>query len=148
MAKPRRLTHSFFLHYLIGTTLSILVIGLFWLFSSYQQLNREKQILNDQAVQKQMEQMKSRVNNVIEMIHIERRLNAERTKREIQSRVYNAHALMTNIYHQYKDQLENDEIADIIRSALRKLSYGDGRGYFFYHWYGWDRTSLPTSTLT
>jgi two-component system, NtrC family, sensor kinase len=131
MAKSHRLTHSFFLRYLVGTTLSILVIGLFWLFSSYQQLNREKQILNDQAVQKQMEQMKSRVNSVIEMIHIERRLNAEKTKREIQSRVYNAHALMTNIYHQYKDQLPQEEIADIIRNALRKLSYGNGRGYFF-----------------
>gem|GEM_PF-1378687 len=131
MARSRRLTHSFFLHYLVGTTLSILVIGLFWLFSSYQQLNKEKQILNDQAVQKQMEQMKSRVNNVIEMIHIERRLNAERTKSEIQARVYNAHALMTNIYHQYKDQLDHHEIADIIRNALRELSYGNGRGYFF-----------------
>lgn len=131
MAKSHRLTHRFYLHYLVGTTLSILVIGLFWLFSSYQQLNREKQILNDQAAQKQMEQMQSRVNNVIEMVHIERRLNAKRTKKEIQSRVYNAHALMTNIYHQYKDQLDNNEIADIIRNALRKLSYGNGRGYFF-----------------
>lgn len=131
MANPHHLTHSFFLRYLVGTTLSILIIGLFWLFSSYHQLNREKQILKDQAVQKQMEQMKIRVNNVIEMIHIERRLNAERTKREIQSRVYNAHALMTNIYHQYKDQLTKEEIADLIRNALRKLSYGDGRGYYF-----------------
>lgn len=131
MAKSHRLTHSFFLRYLVGTTLSILVIGSFWLFSSYQQLNREKHILEDQAVQKQMEQMKSRVNNVIEMIHIERRLNSERTKKEIQSRVYSAHALMTNIYHQYKDQLRKEEVADIIRAALRKLSYGNGRGYFF-----------------
>ncbi len=81
MAGSRRLTHSFFLRYLIGTTLSILVIGLFWLTSSYRNLSEEKKVLEKQAIERQMETLKGRVKNVMEMIHIERRLNAEQIKK-------------------------------------------------------------------
>lgn len=131
MAANSNLIRSFFVRYLIGTTLSVLVIGLFWLLSSYHYLQAERRILEDQAVQQQMAQLKSRVGNVIELIQIERRLNAERINQRIKSRVYNAHALMTNIYRQYRDQLDREQIEEMIRHALRSISYNNGRGYFF-----------------
>lgn len=52
-------------------------------------------------------------------------------KTTIKNRVYEAHALATNIYETYKDKKSKAEIFELIKIALDKIRYNDGRGYFY-----------------
>lgn len=52
-------------------------------------------------------------------------------KATIKNRVYEAHFIATNIYENYKDKKSKDEIFELIKIALDKIRYNEGRGYFY-----------------
>ena len=52
-------------------------------------------------------------------------------KKDIKSRVYEAHAIATNIYETYKNEKSKEEIFKLIAAALDKIRYNEGRGYFY-----------------
>lgn len=52
-------------------------------------------------------------------------------KATIKNRVYEAHFIATNIYENYKDKKSKDEIFELIKIALDKIIYNEGRGYFY-----------------
>ncbi len=58
--------------------------------------------------------------------------NAENNlKNSIKSRVYEAHAIASNLYEKYKNIKSKDEILELIKVSLEKIRYNDGRGYFY-----------------
>lgn len=52
-------------------------------------------------------------------------------KATIKNRVYEAHFIATNIYENYKDKKSKNEIFELIKIALDKIRYNEGRGYFY-----------------
>lgn len=131
MPQEKKLTNSFLLRYLLGVILSILAIGLAWLYSSHLQLLTETKTLKEQAVQRQMAQLKERVHQVRDMINHERQLLDEQMRTDIRLRTLEAYAVMESIYQQSKKDQGIKQIATMIRTSLRAIRYNDGRGYFF-----------------
>jgi len=52
-------------------------------------------------------------------------------KKSIKDRTYEAHSIATNIYETYKNKKSKKEILQLIKVALDKIRFNDGRGYFF-----------------
>lgn len=54
----------------------------------------------------------------------------ENLKNEIKTRVYEAYAIVENIYKQYQHEGEQ-RVIQIIKDTLRNIRFNDNRGYFF-----------------
>jgi two-component system, NtrC family, sensor kinase len=54
----------------------------------------------------------------------------ENLKSEIKRRVYEAYAIVENIYEQHKHEGE-ERVIEIIKNALRNIRFKDNRGYYF-----------------
>lgn len=64
-------------------------------------------------------------------------------KKNIKSRVYEAHAIATNIYETYKNEKSKEEIFELITTALDKIRYNEGRGYFYIDDINGNKLMLP-----
>lgn len=54
----------------------------------------------------------------------------ENLKKDIKERVYQAYAIVENIYKQHKHE-GNERVIQIIKNSLREIRFNDNRGYFF-----------------
>ncbi|SHJ84553.1 PAS domain S-box-containing protein [Malonomonas rubra DSM 5091] len=131
MLRKNSLVRSFLNRYMVGVICSILAIGLFWLHSSRQELVQQTEILQDKAIQQQMNQLRERVEHVVDMINHERQQLDNRMREQVKQRTLEAHAVMEEIYRDSISDHTEDQIAAMIRSSLRAITYNDGRGYYF-----------------
>lgn len=127
----KSLTKIFYFRNVIGIVLSILCIGTLWLYSGYQQLLSETEILKKQAIQKQMDQLKERVHFVSSMIKNEQQTLHETMDTQIRQRTHEAYAVMESIYERTKSDHTSRQIAELIKAALRDIRFNKGRGYYF-----------------
>ncbi|MFV0564172.1 cache domain-containing protein [Malaciobacter mytili] len=87
----------------------------------------EKEFINNQK-----EQIKTEVTKIYEYIVYEKNKSEERLKKQLKSRVNEAHNIATNIYKENKFKTKN-EILKMIKDALREIRFNEGRGYYFIH---------------
>jgi len=131
MLRSNSLTRGFLIRYTFGVVFSILLIGLFWLYSSHQELITQTDLLQDQAVQRQMTQLKERVHQVLDTIQYEQQLLDTNMRQQIRQRTLEAYALIESIYQNSKADHSQAEIAEMVRNSLRAIKYNNGRGYYF-----------------
>ena len=122
---------NFYWRNLAGIFLSALIIGAFWFFSSYHQINQTTELLKGKAVAEQRQELKQRVMHVANMIRHEQSLMPDLIHQEVRTRTYEAYAIMEAIYHKHKDRLTREQIAGQIRNTLRVMRYDGNRGYYF-----------------
>jgi len=131
MRHGNSLTRSFLVRYIFGVICSVLLIGLLWLYSSWQELHGETLLLKEQAIEQQREQLRQRVHHAVDMIRNEQKRFDVEMHQQVRQRTLEAYAVMQSIYDNSKDRYSTDQIADMIRNALRAITYNGGRGYFF-----------------
>lgn len=131
MQHGNSLTRSFLLRYIFGVICSVLLIGLLWFYSSWQELHNETQLLKEQAIQQQMDKLRQRVHHTVDMIHLEQQRFDTRIREQVRQRTLEAYAVMQSIYRNSKDRYQPGQIAEMIRNTLRAITYNGGRGYFF-----------------
>ena len=81
-----------------------------------------------------------------EYINYLQKTTEEELKNSIKARVYEAHAISTNIYEKYKDTKTKEEIFELIKIALSSIRFNDGRGYFFIDDIYGNKLSYPIDT--
>lgn len=110
---------------------AILIQGMIWLLDSIylfrSDIEEVKQIQTDYI----KAELKERVAAVIDYSDYRSQEIEKILKKELLSRTYEAHAVMTNIYESNKAHKSKDEITELIKDALREIRFNDGRGYFF-----------------
>lgn len=131
MQHSNSLANSFLLRYIFGVICSVLLIGLLWLYTSWQELQAETLLLKEQAIQQQREQLRQRVHHVVDMIHLEQQQFDGKMRKQVRQRTLEAYAVMQSIYRNSKARYSSDQIAEMIRNSLRAITYNGGRGYFF-----------------
>lgn len=129
--RNKSLTKIFYIRNLLGIVLSILCIGLLWLYSGYQQLLSETELLKNQAIQKQMDQQKERVHFVSSMIKNEQQTLHDTLDASIRQRTHEAYAILESIYEKSKLDYTSEQIAELMKAALRDIRFNEGRGYYF-----------------
>ncbi len=89
--------------------------------------NIEKEFISNQK-----EQIKTEVTKIYEYIVYEKNKSEERLKKQLKSRVEEAYNIATNIYNENKSK-PKAEVFKMIKDALRKIRFNEGRGYYFIH---------------
>lgn len=92
----------------------------------------EEQRLKKEFVSSQKENVKREVHAVYDLISYEKKQTIINLKDDLRKRVYEAYNIATNIYNNNKN-LNSEEIMKLIKDALVKIRFNDGRGYFFIY---------------
>ncbi len=113
------------------TTLSIGIIGYLWISSEYARFRQKSQQIRSDFIASRKALIKGEVLRAIDFLEYKRAQTEERLKQDIKKRTYEAHAIATNIYSQYRGQKDRTAIAELIKEALRPIRFNNGRGYYF-----------------
>ncbi len=125
------LTRSFYVRLLLGITVSIVVIGAFWLISSFLQLQNETDLLLHQTKKMQRKTQKEHVQIALDLIKYERQQIHNNAVATARNRTLEAFEMVSELYRKQERHYPPDMVKDLIISSLRNLRYNNGRGYFF-----------------
>ncbi|MCT7557686.1 cache domain-containing protein [Aliarcobacter butzleri] len=109
---------------------SIFII-LFLYFENKKTFTKEKKEIEEKYILKNKEIIKEEVTKVYEFTKRPQKNTEEELKQNVKNRVYEAHAIASSIYENYKDTKTKKEIFELIKVAFDKIRFNDGRGYFF-----------------
>ena len=125
--------------------LSVGLVGSLWIFQEYSKFETESRHLKEDYVTNQKALIKQEVDRVIDYIEYQRSTTENALKDQIKDQVYQAYAVVENIYNQYQGSRSKEEIKGMIREALRPVRFYDGRGYFFIYDMQGNNVLLPFS---
>ncbi|WP_421715413.1 sensor histidine kinase [Arcobacter arenosus] len=94
-------------------------------FTKEIKLTKQKYLIENKQI------IKSKIDNIYNLITYEKDKSEQLLKAQIKNRVYEAHAIATNIYEETKDYINKEELLSIIKKVLGSIKYNNGRGYFF-----------------
>lgn len=109
---------------------SIFII-LFLYFENKKTFTKEKKEIEEKYILKNKEIIKEEVTKVYEFTKRLQKNTEEELKQNVKNMVYEAHAIASSIYENYKDTKTKKEIFELIIVAFDKIRFNDGRGYFF-----------------
>ena len=125
--------------------LSVGLVGPLWIFQEYSKFETESHHLKAEYVANQKELIKQEVDRVVEYIEYQRSTTEKALKDQIKDQVYQAYAVVENIYNQYQGSRSKEDIKGMIREALRPVRFYGGRGYFFIYDMQGNNVLLPFS---
>lgn len=111
--------------------LSAIIISTLY-FQNNAVFQHEKAKLKSQYIDKNKTQIEEQVNSVFEFIKRERRNTEKDLKESLHEALHNAHAIATAIYKQNLHRSEA-EVKQLIKEAIRPITFNNGRGYFFIY---------------
>lgn len=111
--------------------LALTTLGSVWLYGEYRNFERQARQTRELVLEKQKTLLRDIVQHTVAYINYARRQAENRTRRTIRERVEEAHAIATHLWNTYRETRSREEIAVLIREALRPIRFNDGRGYFF-----------------
>jgi len=92
---------------------------------------KEKETIKTKFFNESKDSVQLEVTRVYDYIKYLQNNTEAHLKKSIKDRVYEAHTIATNIYETYQDEKSKKEIFELIKVALDKIRFNDGRGYFF-----------------
>ena len=127
------LSKIFLFSMVLITVISILITGHFLVSSVYHRFREELRTLKVDYIESRKSQLKNQVEGVIDYIEYRRSQADDRLKQNIRQRVYEAHAVASNIYERYRGSKSGEEIKTLIKEALRPVRFNSGKGFYFIY---------------
>jgi PAS domain S-box-containing protein len=104
------------------------------LYFTLQEINRfekEKKIIKNKYYERKKEFIKSQVDNAVSYINYQKENTESRLQEKLKNRVNLAYQIADNIYTKNKGKYSKEQIALLIKDALRPIRFDNGRGYYF-----------------
>ncbi|MDX2494950.1 MAG: cache domain-containing protein [Desulfuromusa sp.] len=98
---------------------------------SYRDANARAEQVRADFVGQQRQLITFEVERVVNLINFETKHIIQLEQDKIKERVYEAYAIMENLYQQHKATKSSAEIRNTIIDAIRPIRFNQGRGYFF-----------------
>jgi len=131
MTSRKTLSQIFLSNMLLVATLSCVLIGGLWVAHEVFAFKTEVAAMSERTTNVRKERMQKDVDAAVAYLEFMRSQTEERTRLVIRERVQEAHRIATHLYDQYKGKKSRAEIEDMVREALRPISFLNGRGYYF-----------------
>ncbi len=117
---------SLFAILLTATSIAILTS-----YIEYLDFSKRAKDIESEHISSEKALIKREVIKVTDYIKLKRSQIEQKVKARIKSRVYDAHAVASNIYNQFTDKRPDSEVKKLIIEALRPLRFFNGDGYYF-----------------
>lgn len=131
MKSRKTLSQIFLSNMLLVTTLSCVLIGSLWVAHAVFAFKAEVATMSERMTNDRKERMQKDVDAAVAYLEFMRSQTEERTRLVIRERTQEAYRIATHLYDQYKGKRPRAEIEDMVREALRPISFLNGRGYYF-----------------
>ena len=131
LLENKSISKIFLVSLLSISLLLILILGFFWVEQERQKFERESKQIQEDFFKIQETTLQHETQTLINFIENERRQTRNLLKKDISSRVYEAHAIAINLYKSYKDKLPKQKLKELIINALRSVRFNDGDGFFY-----------------
>jgi PAS domain S-box-containing protein len=123
----------FLLSMLVVSFISIVVSGYTWINTEFRQFGEDAQEMRKEYIESQKLLVKNEVQRVIDYVDYMRSRIDRRLREMLKERVYEAHAIATNIYRQYRGQKSEGDMKRLIKEALRPVRFNKNRGYLYIY---------------
>jgi len=124
-------------------TLSFIITIMLYL-NNQLTFNDEKNLIQNQYIEENKKNIKSQVTRIYNYIIKQQEDTEDKLKQTLKKRVYEAHSIATNIYKENK-HLDKSIVKKMIKDALRKIRFNNGRGYFFIYSFDYECILLPVA---
>ena len=129
--EDKSISKVFLVSLLVISLLLISILGISWVLQETKKFKQESKQIHDDFFRIQEKTLQHETQTLINFIENEREQTRNSLKKDINSRVYEAHSIATNIYNICKDELSEKQIKKLIIDALRSVRFNDGSGFFF-----------------
>ncbi len=109
------------------------VLGTFWIVSEYTHHVDALESLRDDAITERKAEVKALIHDLVESIEYQKNSVEEKLKINLKHQTETAWRIANAIYQKHKDSLTENEIKQLIITALMPIRFFDGRGYFWIH---------------
>ncbi|APW65219.1 hypothetical protein LPB137_04855 [Poseidonibacter parvus] len=115
----------------------ILIISIFATLFLHSQSKSDfenvKKEIEEKFIQNNKLIIKEQIETIYSQIISKQESTEKNLKESLQSRIYEVHLIVSNIYKKYKDTHSKKEIRDIINVIIKSIKFNDNRGYFFIY---------------
>lgn len=129
--EDKSISNVFFVSLLTVSLLLIVILGFFWIQQEKQRFARESKQIQEDFFKIQEKTLQHETQSLINFIENERQQTRDLLKKDISTRVFEAHSIATNLYQNYKNKLPDNEIKNLIINALRSVRFNNGKGFFY-----------------
>ncbi|MDG4475794.1 cache domain-containing protein [Thiovibrio frasassiensis] len=109
----------------------VLVLGGLEIVQEYGRYRHEVDALWGQQVEARKKQLEMQVSDVVSYIEFKKSQVRAKVQGSLEARVRDAHGVASHLYEISKDSHSPKELRRLVREALRKQRFNNGRGYFF-----------------
>ena len=113
------------------STLSILLLGAVWIGDDLYHFDEDSQRLRQESLEARKRDLRQEVEIILAKIEGKRAALEDSLRRDVRARALEAWAVADNLHRLNVGRKSRDELAEMIREALRPIRYDNGRGYFF-----------------
>jgi cache domain-containing protein len=124
----RSISKVLFLGMFFFSTISIASVGMIWVVKEVDQFDRHSDRLRLKYVEDQKYLIKTEVLRAVNLVDYGINQTEIILQESIKNRVYESHALATNLYNQFHKSRSKNELKRIIVEALRSIRFNNGRG--------------------
>jgi len=126
-----RLTTLIFIFPLIGLLLYGGLSQLFFYYTQHNEVQYELDKYEKILMDAQKDTLQEKVENLTQFIHYYDGRSSEKIKKDVINIVNVTADMANNLYHENHEKIEENELKEIIKSALRKIKFEGDIGYLF-----------------
>ncbi|CAB1056839.1 multi-sensor hybrid histidine kinase [Olavius sp. associated proteobacterium Delta 1] len=125
------ITETLLYSMVILATVSVALVGSFWIMNEYDRFKKEEVTLREEYVDTQKNLIQQETDKVIDYVKYKKSQAETRLKQIIMNRTNEAYDIAINLYNQHRATKNPAELKKIIKDALRPIRYNNQRGYYF-----------------
>ena len=125
------ISKTILIYMVIIGTISVVSAGGMWAVFEHTRFKEEVRLMRESYIASQKAVLKREVEGAINFAKFMQSQAEVRLKETIRDRVYEAHAIATNLYEQHRKNKSTNEIRQMVKEALRPIRFNHTRGYYF-----------------
>ena len=115
----------------IISAVSLLLLGVLWIGDDLYHFEEDSALLRQEFLENSKREVRQEVELFLAGAAGQRASLEDSLRRNIRDRVNEAWSMADNLFTRNAGRRSREELADMIREALRPIRYNNGRGYFF-----------------
>jgi len=131
LSRRHSITTPFLLGMVLLAVLAAVILWGEWYVERQRSFEKNIASFREDYIDREKALVREEIHSALDFIRFNREQLEGRSQQLVKARTYEAHAIATHLYQQYRGEKSDAEIFSLIKEALRPIRFNNGRGYFF-----------------